>query len=202
MAEKGRITPRMMMALLRSHHTKTSKSWSPGRALTGADVCMHVGVGPIRVSQTTGSVVSHLGVDQGTHWVTATSAPCTGIFKPVWIDSGVPDTGPSPTGKYNPESLWWKHELLHREVLRNYAVRLDAYNLDRDRVESDFLAGVDQNKQGSSEVRQSFSSQCFEIAEQESSEWLAAARNIKIKPQRFYYQMAWRKFNKEADIRL
>jgi secernin len=201
-AEKGRISPGMMMKLLRSHHSKTSTDWTPDRALSGADVCMHASAGPIRVSQTTGSMVSHLSDDLNTHWVTATSAPCTGIFKPVWIDSGIPDTGPTPTGRFNSESLWWRHEILHREVLRNYALRLGAYNDDRDKIEIDFQAGADQNRQSSLVIRRMFSKHCFELAHQKTSEWLTSTRTIKIRPQRFYYQMAWRAFNKKARIDL
>lgn len=201
-AEKGRITPFTMMALLRSHHTKRSTTWLPGRALAGADVCMHASAGPIRVSQTTGSMVSQLGNDLNTHWVTATSAPCTGIFKPVWIDSGLPDTGSSPKGSFNPESLWWKHELLHREVLKNYGLRLAAYSKERENIEIDFKAGVDQHWHSTAELRRSYSSSCFELAEQKTSEWLASVRRLKTRPQRFYYQLAWKKFNKDAGITL
>ena len=49
-----------MMTILRSHDSKISTNWSPDGALTGADVCMHAGFGPIRISQTTGSMVSVL----------------------------------------------------------------------------------------------------------------------------------------------
>jgi PST family polysaccharide transporter len=41
---------------------------------------MHAGFGPIRGSQTTGSMVSHLDPVHPTHFFTGTAAPCTGLF--------------------------------------------------------------------------------------------------------------------------
>lgn len=63
------------------------RAWSRA-AVTGADLCMHAGFGPVRISQSVGSLVSHLRPDGATHWVTATSTPCTAVFKPVWLDTG------------------------------------------------------------------------------------------------------------------
>ncbi len=81
---------------------------------------MHASLGPIRGSQTVGSMVSKLQPDGlCTHWLTGTAAPCTGIFKPMWVDA-VPDVGALPTGSYDEASLFWQHEMLHREVLRAF----------------------------------------------------------------------------------
>ncbi len=55
--------------------------------MTGSRVCMHASFGPVRASQTVGSLVSHLHPEQATHFFTATAAPCTSLFKPAWIDS-------------------------------------------------------------------------------------------------------------------
>jgi secernin len=125
--------------VLRDHGGQASSSLSLRQGLTGCDICMHVGFGPIRINQSTGSMVSHLTPELQTHWVTGTSAPCTSIFKPVWIDSGLPDLGPSPTGKYDPSTLWWRHEALHREVIRDYAARLPLFQAERDALEAEFI---------------------------------------------------------------
>ena len=76
----------------------------PGKGLTGATICMHVSFGPVQISQTTGSMISHLHPDLRTHWMTGTAVPCTSVFRQVWIDSGLPYLGPSPSGTYDDAS--------------------------------------------------------------------------------------------------
>ena len=95
---KGQVTVRKMMSILRDHGQDTDTDWSPAKGILGSSICMHAGFGPIGVIQSVGSMVSHLSEGANTHWLTGTSAPCTGIFRPVWIDAGLPDTGPPPTG--------------------------------------------------------------------------------------------------------
>ena len=120
---------------------------------------MHAAWGPIRGSQSTGSLVSHLTPDLHTHWATASSAPCTSIFKPVWLDARLPDLGPTPTGEYNPDCLWWQLERLHRAVLHNYPQRLAAYRDERDRLETGFIAVA--QKSSPQRLPHLFSARCF-----------------------------------------
>ena len=94
-AQRGGITAVNMMAYLRDHRPDSS-NWSPASGLTNGDVCMHAGFGPGRDGQSVGSMVSRLTPDTHTHWLTGTSSPCTSIFKPVWLDSGLPVTGLIP----------------------------------------------------------------------------------------------------------
>jgi dipeptidase len=115
----GEIDIPFAMNLLRDHGAEAKDDWHPGRGLTGVEICMHASFGPVRISQTTGSMISHLSPGLHTHWVTGTAAPCTSTFKPVWIDSGLPDMGPSPRGTYDDATLWWRHENLHRDILRD-----------------------------------------------------------------------------------
>ena len=95
--------------------------------------------------------------DLPTYWLTGTSAPCTGIFKPVYLGgAGLPDLGPEPTGDYDPESLWWTHERLHRAVIRDYATRLPLYRAERDALEAKFLseaAEIYEKYRGASEEK-------------------------------------------------
>ncbi len=90
------IEARDLMELLRTHRRGNLSDWSPDRGFTGADICMHAGVGPVRINETTGSMVSELSQKDQLHWFTGTTAPCTGIFKPVWFNAGLPDIGPIP----------------------------------------------------------------------------------------------------------
>jgi dipeptidase len=73
--QKGQITEEVMMSVLRDHGPNAGENYDPTKGLTQNPPCMHVGAGPIRISQTTGSLVSHLATEAQTHWVTATAAP-------------------------------------------------------------------------------------------------------------------------------
>jgi dipeptidase len=127
-----------LMAVLRDHGTGgPSPSYS---VLTGAMAapCMHAG-GTVAASQTTASWVAHLasdGTDQ--HWVTATAAPCTSLFKPVRVAEPL-DLGPEPTDRYDPRTLWWRHEVLHRRVMADPVHLVPRYRAERDAIEVRWL---------------------------------------------------------------
>jgi hypothetical protein len=188
-----------LIAILRSHRA-SSPHWSPAPALAGADVCMHAAWGPIRGSQSTGSLVSHLAPDLHTHWVTATSAPCTSIFKPAWLDAGLPELGPTPAGEYNPNCLWWQHERLHRAVLRGYPARLAAYQGERAQLEAGFIAAAQAIEPGQVAARASLSARCFEQAGQAAAGWLQRVNAVPPRPLPFYYQSAWQGFDRQAKM--
>ena len=77
--------------------------------------CVHAG-GALVSSQTTASWVSELRPGDCRHWATGTAAPCTGLFKPVAVDTPVDIEA---SGERAHDSLWWRHERLHRAVTRN-----------------------------------------------------------------------------------
>jgi len=99
--------------------------------------CMHAG-GVLVGSQTTASWVSELRADGVMHWVTGTAAPCTSLFKPVRVESPL-DPGPLPTDRADTHSLWWRHEKLHRRVMRDPARLLPLFAGDRDALEARWL---------------------------------------------------------------
>jgi dipeptidase len=81
--------------------------------------CAHAAPLPTRAAgQTTGSMIAKLEAGRPKVWLTGTSAPCLSVFKPVCLGSGrVLDPGPAPGAGYDPESLFWRHERLHRRAL-------------------------------------------------------------------------------------
>jgi hypothetical protein len=127
-----------MMALLRDHGAGGDTpvySWMNGGM--GAP-CMHAG-GTLASSQTTASWVAELSASGARHWVTGTAAPCTGLFKPVRVEEPL-DLGPAPGDRADAESLWWRHERLHRRVAADPARLLPLYREQRDAVEKAWLA--------------------------------------------------------------
>ena len=126
-----------LMRILRSHGDAGAVA-PRYRLLNGAMAapCMHAG-GLVAASQTTASWVAELGPTRIAHWVTGTAAPCTSLFKPVDVDTPV-DVG-SPTDRADDRSLWWRHERLHRLVLRDPSL-LALYAAERDAVEARWLA--------------------------------------------------------------
>ena len=139
----GALTVADMVALLRDHGpaAETDPAWTPAE-LVGRTLCMHAGPGDRR-SQTVGSLVSELHPERSVHWVTATSAPCLSLFKPALLESGLPDQGPVATDRCDPGAPWWRHEVLHRRVLADYAPRAAALAPERDRLEAAFRERID-----------------------------------------------------------
>jgi dipeptidase len=210
-ATRGRVDVAGAWALLGDHGDRAERrtGWSPAKhpmaGLTGATVCMHAGLGPVRGSQTTGSWVSHLppgGPD--THWVSGTSAPCLSLRRPLWFDAldarGVPATGPRPDGTATPGSLWWDHEVLHRLVLRDYAALRPLIAQDRAAVQAeiDGLAAVAAS--GSVQDRVEASRTAFALAEAALARWTKAVGDAAPKPGWGAHALAWRRFDRAAKL--
>lgn len=187
------------MRILRAHGPNHSSAFPVDRALLGATVCMHAGAGPVRNAQSVGSMVAHLKDGLNTAWLTATSAPCTGVFKPVWLDAGLPIEEPALTGKYDPACLWWRHERLHRVVLENYPERTALIREEQERLEAQFTARA--GKSGLTlEARRVLSRDCFQAAEQALATWLEQVETRPSRRNLFYYNAAWKKLNQAAGI--
>ncbi|MEZ0345831.1 MAG: C69 family dipeptidase [Infirmifilum sp.] len=112
----GRLDFEKISSLMRSH--AGDEGYSPARG-SMRDICMHAG-GLTRPSQTAGSVIAFLYEKTPIIFATGTSSPCISLYKPVFIESGLPDLGPSPTDSYDPQAFWWIHEELHRKLLASY----------------------------------------------------------------------------------
>jgi dipeptidase len=199
-AKKGEIDVSFAMHLLRDHGPDADEKWIPGKGITGAEVCAHASFGPVRSSQSVGSMVSHLTKDGDTHWLTGTSAPCLSTFKPVWLDSGLPDMGPHPTATYDEQTMWWRHENLHREVLRDYAVRQPVFRDDQNRLEASFLEKASELENKPKGKRAAFTEECFSQVESAEAEWLDAVTQLPIHSHRpFLDKAGWNGFDREAN---
>jgi len=127
----GEIDVPYVMSIMRSHHR--DPDFTPSRG-SMRDVCMHAG-GITRPSQTAGSYIGVLYPDLSINWFTATSTPCISMYKPVFIPAGLPDIGPKPTGKYDPSTLWWRQERLHRAMLGSYRKYAPPIRSEIERIE-------------------------------------------------------------------
>lgn len=200
--QAGRATPLSLMAALRQHDPDAGAQWTPAAALLGSTICMHAGPGPARGSQTTGSLVAHLHPQHPTFFVTGTAAPCTSLFKPLWLDTPLPGhVGPAPTGSYDPQTLFWRHERLHRAVLQDYAARSAVLAAERDALEREFVAGALAMAGQPAAERSAFVAGCWARAADAEARWLA---QIEALPPRgrnpMLYRWAWAGFDRAAGM--
>ncbi len=200
--QKGAITVKTAMRALRDHGPDAGPDWSPARGILNFTICAHGGFGPVRqAGQTMGSMVSHLGSEVQTHFVTGTAAPCTSIFKPLWLGSALPDTGPVPDGAYDEASLFWRHEVLHRATLRNYPARITLYKDERDALEQQFVEGAEARLSQPLAERVNYSVQCFAQADEAEANWTQRVLETQGRDrQRPLYAAAWRAHNKAAQL--
>jgi dipeptidase len=204
-ARRGAVDVATAISLLRDHGNDTADAahgWTPARGpgagLLGQSVCAHAGYGPVRISQSTGSWVSHLATDGTfTHWVTATSAPCTSVFKPVWFGGGVPTTGPRPGGTYETDSLWWRHEDLHRTTLLDYAALLPRYEHELLELEAQLRATAASAT--TSDERRVCTEAAFATAAEAEARWLESVRGAAPSSGGSgLFGRAWRSFDRQA----
>jgi secernin len=128
---------RDMMALLRDHGASGGPRWSWLNGALGAP-CAHAG-GLVVNTQTTASWVSELAPGRLRHWATGTAAPCISPFKPVAVDEPVA-LAPAASDRDDGRSLWWRHERLHRQVLRDPARWLPPLGAEIEALEARWLA--------------------------------------------------------------
>ena len=193
----GKLNVSGAIKILRDHGGDT---YRPDSHLWYDRLCAHAANPITRFGvQSTGSMVAHLRGDQHTYWATGTSAPCTGIFKPLWFENDVvPDIGPLPTGKYDPSSLWWCHEKLHRLVLADYAQRINMYHDARDKLEAHFQ---DRTLNALPEACWQISQTAFRDSRAATLDWIESVQTLPIKQRtRTYYRSFWQRQNKKAGL--
>lgn len=135
-ARRGSLQPADFFGVLRDHRQGPP---APGRTL-GPRLCAHEPGHPL--GHTTASWVADLTPGKTVHWITGTAAPCTGLFKPVLFETGLPDHGARPHAQEDGSSLWWRHERLRRLLETVDSDRRDEFFRERDAVEADFLEAM------------------------------------------------------------
>lgn len=124
------------MDILRTHQSPAGiPAWG-----SNADICMHA-AGPIRRSQTCGSMISLLDRDNAIYLLTGTSAPCLSVFKPAEITGDRPLYVENPNGQTVAGSLWRRFEPVHRHALFSGEIR-DILRQSGKQAEREMLSGL------------------------------------------------------------
>ena len=77
--------------------------------------------------------------------------------------------GPAPAGIFDPQTMWWHHERLHRSVILDYPTRIRLFCRERDELERSFISKAYDKTEG----RQwSVSEVAFAQAKEATSKWL------------------------------
>ena len=197
----GKIDMDVMLSLLRMHDPD-KKDWAADRSLTEWTLCAHKGFGPVRASQSVASLISRLSEDGDIHFATGTSAPCLSLFKPIWIKAGLPAVNDAiPAGTYDGESLWWQHELLHREVLKDFAHRSRLFTNERNRVEKEWIENSLAAGEASLKTYRDISHNAFKQSVDLTAKWREKVKAENKKSGTIiYYDWEWRKNNRKAKI--
>lgn len=193
----GRIQISDIAAILRDHGHPDHEPWRPDKGLIRSSICCHAGGGPVRISQTTGSMISHLTRRNQTHFVTGTAAPCTSIFKPVWLDTPfLPDQG-EPSRYFDETKLFWQHELLHRTILKDYPRLHSDYAAERDRLENQLFDEVIRSQTENTDTRSRLVQKWVDQAGELEEKWIARLQ-AQAAPNRsgWLYSASWKKHNK------
>ncbi len=167
---------------LRSHHGSNE---IPTTSLTSNTVCMHAGFGPIRLDQTTGSMVVDMSSEEMTIWITGTSAPCLSVFLPIRFSDLVNDTVLSS------EHNWRENETFHRNALFCPPGFIDAFRQERDAMEVELIRSINNNRLGLESRKREF----LDV-------WRKRAIHEKKRSGLFLYRKAWEAFNKQAELKI
>jgi dipeptidase len=143
--------------------------------------------------------------DVGPHgvmaWVTATSGTCVSIFKPVFLGMDLPDLGLYPSERFDPRSLWWKHELLHRRAMADFDSLVPEIRGDFDPLEDQFVAQAETVKRGTQAEKAEFMGYCFREALRLTEAWIARLqRRNDLQFSDPAYRAMWAKLNAEAGL--
>jgi len=194
---RGKVTAKTMFEIMRHH----GEGYHPARADVHRNICIHAGPQPDRWWQADGVMVTDVGETGILVWVTGTSGNCVSIFKPVFTGIDPPDLGPVPTEHFDPRSLWWKHELLHRRAMADFDRLVPAIRQDFDRLEEEFLIQTPTVRKGTPGEKRDFMEYCFQRALQATEAWIACLRaETDLAFEDADYAAMWRKLNAEAGL--
>jgi secernin len=198
----GKLDAAKLRSILRDHGGPPDQDrpgWSPEHS-TQSTLCMHAGTHD-RPGQTMGSWVAEMNGQDVLHWVTGTAAPCLSIFKPWLPGMALPGNRPAPTDRFDPDTLWWRHERLHRAaVLGTFPQVLDSIRSERDALEASFDARVRAVLQGGGETdRSRVVAECWRDASDLEDRWLSRLTGRSAADDT-PFRTTWREMNRLAGV--
>lgn len=209
---KGKITPKDVMDVLRNHNVTPEKEekWAPAKAKANSP-CHHA-TGIIIPDQTTGSLVSHILKDIQIHWVTGSSAPCISTFKPIFLPKpGLKKKLKISAALYDPDSFWWLNEKFQRLVSQDYQHRLSVFEDGRNKLEKEFIEKTDDiikavsGKPTADELKimTNVSNDAFAKSIKKVKEWTKKIEKmpIKVKPS-YRNRVFWNRQNKQVRLEI
>ena len=111
--------------------------------------------------------------------------------------AGCPTPEVGLSGRTTAVPLWWAHEDLHRETLRDYAGRLPLYGAERDALESRLREQADAAR--SAADRSSCTQAAFAASAEAEARWLEVVRSHDpMTTPRGLFARAWRSFDRSA----
>ena len=175
-----------------------AENYSPDNHFFINHICAHSANSITRdASQTVGSMVAHLFNDSITAWATGTSAPCTGLFKPIYLaDCQLPDAK-RPKAKYNSDSLWWRHEKLHRSILKDYPRFISAIQKEQSEFEQSF---IEQFQSAKKDEKKDITKDAFNKADELTTKWLKDMPAVSSGAGKWAFHRYWKKQNRNAGI--
>ena len=170
------------------------------------EICVHAGTGDFRKWQAVNAFVSHVKDDQVVVWSTGTSANCLSIFKPIFLNIQSPafDYGTYPCEHYDPNVLWWRHELLHRRATLDLENIIPVVLADIENLEVSFLKDVNTVAAGDNSHKIEFAKHCFHEAYELTERWIRKLENnpaLREYPNTPYGNL-WKEYNRYAGFPL
>lgn len=194
---EGKISVKTAFDIMRHH----GDGYHPATADAHHNICVHAGPQENRWWQADGVMVTDVGDHGVMAWVTGTSGTCVSIFKPVFLGMDLPDIGPLPTQNFNPKTLWWKHELLHRRAMADFDNLVPEIRKDFDNLEAKFLNAAETVKYGSDKEKKEFMDYCFQKAMDATDGWILSLRGRSdLEFEHAGYRSMWQKLNAEAGL--
>lgn len=179
--------------VLRSHGERKD---IPTDSLVANTVCMHAGFGPVRINQTTGSMVVDYSGEIPVIWITGTSAPCLSVFRPVLFKQYLTDTVISS------QDDWLSNEKFHRRMLFLPPEIVQDFSLERDRIELELVKMMTEAARFSLAEQINAVTGCHELRRNFLNGWTEKVTKLDLVHGHYLYRNAWRNFNKKADLNI